>query len=337
MRIGGEASLGRRRFLQGLGAAVVSLNLSRPWVVRGDQVKPSPPKVGAKRVLRLAHMTDLHIQPERGAAQGLTAALHHVQNLKDGPDLIVTGGDTVMDSLAQDDARTTLQWELFHKVMKNECSVPVKSCIGNHDAWCWHKKNSKTTGNEPLWGKKRAVAELGLPDRYYSFDRAGWHFIILDSTFPDEEHLYIAKMDEAQYDWLVSDLAATDASTPILLVTHEPIFSSTPLFFAENDGAGSLKLSPRSIHVDLPRLQELFKKHPNIKVALSGHTHQVDRVDRCGISYICDGAVCGAWWKGDHRGFDEGYGLIDLYDDGSIANQYVAYNWTPIQETASKA
>ncbi len=337
MEKGRKSSLGRRGFLQGLGAAVLGLNLSQPWVVRGNQVGSAPEKSGAKRMLRIAHMTDLHIQPERGAAQGLTAALHHVQSLEDRPDLIITGGDTVMDSLGQDNARTTTQWELFHKIMKDECSLPVKSCIGNHDVWGWNKERSQTTGDEALWGKKRAVEELGLPNRYYSFDRAGWHFIILDSTFPDEEHVYIAKMDDAQYEWLVSDLAATDASTPVLLMTHEPIFSSTPLFYAENDSAGSLKLSPRSIHVDLTRLRDLFKQHPNIKLALSGHTHQVDRVDYCGITYLCDGAVSGAWWKGDHRGFDEGYGLVDLYDDGSFANQYVAYNWTPIEEPASKA
>ncbi|MHC4257500.1 MAG: metallophosphoesterase, partial [Planctomycetota bacterium] len=71
----------------------------------------------------------------------------------------------------------------------------------------------------------------------------------------------------------------------------------------------------------------MFKDRPNVKLALSGHMHLIDRVDIRQTSFICDGAVSGSWWQGDYHGFDEGYGLVDLYDDGSFEHQYVAYNW----------
>jgi 3',5'-cyclic AMP phosphodiesterase CpdA len=229
----------------------------------------------------------------------------------------------------QTDERTTLQWNLFKSVMKQECSLPVKSCIGNHDTWGWNKAKSKTTGDEPLWGKNRAVHELGLPNRYYSFDQAGWHFIVLDSTHTDGADGYIAKMDEKQYQWLVADLA----KTPVLLLSHQPIFSAAAFLSGNDETIGSTwELRAARMHIDARRLRNLFKKHPNVKLALSGHLHLVDRVDYCGVTYLCNGAVSGAWWKGDNQECDEGYGLIDLYDDGSFANQYVAYNWTPVPE-----
>ena len=58
-------------------------------------------------------------------------------------------------------------------------------------------------------------------------------------------------------------------------------------------------------------LRELFKKHGNVKLCLSGHMHLNDRCDVDGVSYICDGAVSGAKWKGSKRQTAEGYGLID--------------------------
>jgi Icc protein len=275
--------LNRRRFLAAAGATLAGVGLATPRIVRGDDVQPAP-KREAKRVLRLAHMTDIHVQPERWADKGLAACLHHVQDLKDGPGLIITGGDTVMDSFGQRSERTTTQWELFHKIMKAECSLPLRSCIGNHDVWGWNKTDSKTTGDEPLWGKKRAVDELRLPGRFYSFDQAGWHFVILDSTHTDGGNGYIARMDKEQYEWLCADL--TKASrTPTLLVSHQPILAAAAFFDGDHERSGNWEVPAALMHIDARRLKDLFNKHPNVKLCLSGHLHLVDRADYCGVTY----------------------------------------------------
>lgn len=326
----------RRSVLRMGGASLAGAILGTAGIVSADDVRPATDKPEAKRALRIAHMTDIHLQPERAGDKGFAAALHHVQSLQDQPGLILTGGDTVMDSFGQDNARTTLQWNLFKSVMKQECSLPVRSCIGNHDTWGWNKEGSKTTGDEPLWGKKRAEHELGLPNRYYSFNQAGWHFVILDSTYPDGNGGYIAKLDDEQFDWLRSDLASTNPDKPVLLLSHEPIFSAAAFFNSANERDGKWALSASLMHIDTRDLTDLFKQHSNIKLVLSGHLHLVDRVDYYGVTYLCNGAVCGAWWKGDHKECDEGYGLIDLYDDGSFDQQYVAYNWHPVTEPTDK-
>lgn len=324
-------NVNRRGFMQ---TGVMAAGLVAGGVFTGTKAEGavSKGKTHGKHVLRIAHMTDIHVQPERGAKQGLIAALEHVQNLKDKPDLIVTGGDTIMDCFAKDADRTALQWELFKKVMKDHCSLPVRSCIGNHDVWGWNKKSSGTSGRELLWGKKRAVHELQLPGRYYSFEQAGWHIIVLDSTHhdPDDKNGYIARLDDEQYVWLSEDLKKTDAKKPVMVVTHQPILSAASFFDGDNEKKGDWYVPAAWMHIDARRIKDLFKKHPNVKLCLSGHLHLIDRVDYCGVSYFCNGAVSGAWWAGNNQECDEGYGLVDLYADGSFENQYVSYGWKPI-------
>ena len=40
-----------------------------------------------------------------------------------------------------------------------------------------------------------------------------------------------------------------------------------------------------------------------------------------------DGAVSGNWWKGHFHEFAEGYGVFDLFPDGTFEHQYVTYGW----------
>jgi 3',5'-cyclic AMP phosphodiesterase CpdA len=113
---------------------------------------------GRRRSLRIAHLTDIHLQPEREAVRGLAACFEHVQSLaepanQDPVDLIITGGDTIMDALEADRDRTKLQWDLWKKTKADHCGLDVKSVIGNHDVWGWTKSKAGTKGDEP-----RAIA-----------------------------------------------------------------------------------------------------------------------------------------------------------------------------------
>ena len=83
------------------------------------------------------------------------------------------------------------------------------------------------------------------------------------------------------------------------------------------------------MHIDARRIKDLFAKHPNVRLCLSGHEHLVDQVTYNTTTYCCNGAVSGAWWKGSYHECAPGYGLIDLYDDGSFYNQYVVHGWQP--------
>ncbi len=317
----------RRAFLGTSLALGTGLLIPGSGFVRPARLDAGDIPVGP-RTLRLAHITDIHVQPARGAVEGMTAALRHVQALDDPPQLIINGGDAVMDTLASDVARTDLQWKLWHSVLREECSLPLEHCIGNHDVWGWDKQHSGTTGTEAGWGKQRALDELNLSKSYRSFDQAGWHFVVLDSVFPDAEDTYIARLDDEQFAWLADDLAACDANTPVVVVSHIPILSVAYIEFSRELAA---KPSRRrgATHTDAKRIVDLFKKHPNVKLCISGHLHLLERLEYSGVTYICSGAVSGYWWKGDHATTDEGYSVIDLHENGSFAQHYVAYGWKP--------
>jgi 3',5'-cyclic AMP phosphodiesterase CpdA len=320
-----NSSFNRREVLSLVGATALGAAACSglPGSASAAAINPS-----RKRCLRVAHLTDLHVQPERKAAEGMTACLHHVQELKDKPQLILTGGDSIMDSFAADDARTKLQWDIWHKVLKDECSLPVRSAIGNHDIWGWNKPSSKATGNEPNYGKLRSTEMLGIDNRYYTFSQGGWQFVVLDSTqhHPENPDAYTAHVDEEQFDWLARTLRNTPKTTPVLVLSHIPIVSASAILWAEQKDH-NFQLGGGLMHTDCVKLKDLFAQHPNVKVCLSGHLHLVDRTDYNGVSYLCNGAVSGGWWKGRHKDCDEGYAVLDLYDDGSFDCEYVKYGW----------
>jgi len=291
----------------------------------------APASASRQRSLRLAHLTDMHVQPELAAGKGWAAALHAVQELKDRPQLILGGGDAVMDSFGADDARTRLQWDLWKSVLAAECSIPSKHCLGNHDVWGWDKAASKCSGEEPLYGKRRALEILGLERPYYSFDQAGWHFVALDSTQSDGKGGYVAHLDEPQYDWLVGDLAATPKTTPILFFSHIPLLTVTSFADMKLNDQGDWVVPGSWMHQDFVRLSKLFEQHPNVKLCLSGHMHLVDRVDFQGVSYLCGGAVCGNWWEGDYKSCPTGFAVLDLFNDGGFATEYVNTGWKPVK------
>ncbi|MFM9958146.1 MAG: metallophosphoesterase family protein [Phycisphaerales bacterium] len=286
----------------------------------------------ARRVARIAHFSDTHIQPELDAARGVAAALRHAQSLRDPPSLILTGGDLVMDAYEQPAERTNAVFSLLKDVLRQECSIPVHHTLGNHDIWGWKRSKSGLTGNEPMYGSAYAVDRLGLPGPYFSFDigagPGSWRVIVLDSVRPSRQpgsEGYEAFLDEPQFDWLQRTLRDTPSDRWVLVCSHIPIISVSSLF--DNDTKIQLRVQSNVMHDDARQLHTLFKSHPNVRVALSGHIHQVDRCDYAGLTYICGGAVSGAWWKGEHNGCREGYGVVDLFSDGTFGYSYQTYGW----------
>ncbi|MBI1291614.1 metallophosphoesterase [bacterium] len=313
-----------RRQMLGASAAIAAAS-SLPSFA-GAQDGPRKP------VLTIAHLTDIHAQPEKHGFDGMIAALAHAQSHPSKPDIIFNGGDAIFDSLAVSHDRTKMLWDRWQQVMKDNCSLPVVHTIGNHDIFGWAKAKSGATGNEPDYGKKWAQEVLSLPKPYYSFDRAGWHFIVLDSVQPNGKEVspvYTPYLDEEQFAWLEADLAATNPETPVLVFSHVPILSACTFYWGKGPNeAGEWPLLKFLVHQDPRRIKGLFVKHPNVKVALSGHLHLVEEVKYADVTYYCNGAVCGDWWNGPHHEWDPGYAIVRLYADGTSDREYVSWGWT---------
>jgi 3',5'-cyclic AMP phosphodiesterase CpdA len=289
----------------GLGAAAVA-NLS---ILLTTEEKKSP--------IRVAHLTDIHIKPGKDIEASVAKAMHHAQILVPEIDFIINGGDSIMDSLEADKEKTQIQWDLFTSILKKEISLPVYHCIGNHDIWGWFIKENKPE-NERQYGKVWVVETLQMKNRYYSFSKDKWHFIVLDSTQLNPAGGYIGKIDEEQLAWLQTELAFVPKEKFICIVSHIPILSiCAGLFFDKTEANGDLKIQRNLMHSDFFALKKIFNNYPNIKVCISGHIHLQDELNYLGIKYYCNGAVCGNWWKGSFQEFAPAYAMLEFYADGT--------------------
>jgi 3',5'-cyclic AMP phosphodiesterase CpdA len=264
---------------------------------RGASARTVRPSAGgmAARSVRFAHLTDIHVQPELKADQGLAACLKHLMALQDRPQLVVTGGDLVFDSFGQGHDRTKALWDMLGNGFKDGCGVPVLHTIGNHDIWGWNKTKSKTTGGETGWGKKWFCEMVQRDTSYHASDHGRWRVIQLDSIQPDPENPdgYIGMLDEAQMAWLEGQIKGAPEGTSIAIVSHIPIMTVTHLVEVKQVKEWDYEIDGGVMHLDAARLHKLFAASGKVKLCLSGHIHRNDRVEMDGVTYICDGAVRG--------------------------------------------
>lgn len=264
--------------------------------------KPEP-----KPVITVAHVTDVHLRPQFDAPTRCQAALRHLLQNHPEVSFVLNTGDT-LDG-ANNPADTVAKWGFWKAATDELKGIPVHSLLGNHDMLAG-------PATDTLAGKGGACRMLGMPGRYYSFDQAGWHFIMLDSNG--------FAQDKEQWSWLAQELDKADASkTPVAILSHQPIFSMGAMVNSPGDHIGNWK-----------GLVALFVKHPNVKLCLSGHTHLYDQSLYNGVTYICGGSLAGYWWekvkssdgKGAYHETRPGYGILRLYADGQAKYDYVKYD-----------
>ena len=283
-----------------------------------------------KSVLRMAHITDMHMIDRVAATSGFARALANIRDLDPAVDVVFNTGDCVMDGLKTDKAQVEGQWALFKSILKDGCSLPVYHAIGNHDVWGWGLPDStqQQIKDDPLFGKGMAVMQLGLPGRYYAFDKAGWHFIVLDSTHLPEiasDNPYTGKLDDEQFAWLSSELKNTPSETPVCVISHIPILCVCEFFDGENETTGNWVVPGAWMHIDARRMRQLFLSFPNVRLCLSGHAHQQEALEYLKVKYLNDGAISGNWWQGAYLDFPPGYVIIELFDDGSSESKFITY------------
>jgi 3',5'-cyclic AMP phosphodiesterase CpdA len=248
---------------------------------------------------------------------GLRACLKHVHSLPDRPDMIIQGGDLIMDALVRDEASVKRQYDLAAQIFNRCCTIPVVHVIGNHDVWGWQNPSSASLQQDPRFGKGWWLGWTGYRSTYRSFDRNGWHFVMLDSIYPSRRG-YAARLDDTQLSWLERDLEATPPTTPVCIVSHAPILSANAMFFGPSEKEGDWRVHRSLMHIDSRRLKDLFVRHPNVKTCISGHIHMAGRVDYNGVKHFGIGAVCGAWWRGKMQETPPQFGLVDFYDSGHV-------------------
>lgn len=270
----------------------------------------------------VAFLTDIHVQPEKNAIEGFNKAIAKVNELK--PDLVITGGDLVMDVLGTGYDRADSLYNIYDS-LQAKFEIPIYNTLGNHEVFGLYKESGIDTVH-PFYGKKLYEERIG--PRYYSFDHKGWHFMILDGIGYTSERRYIGYVDEKQMNWIKEDLAKVDQDTPIAISVHIPFINAGIQYYY-----GSLEENDASaVITNAKEVLELFGNH-NLKLALQGHLHWLEDIYIDNTHFIIGGAVASNWWSGKRHGMEEGFLLLDFTED-DFNWEYVDYGWEVPEKTA---
>jgi len=182
------------------------------------------------------------------------------------PDFVVTCGDMCNNKVDPADELA----ELRRITATLDPDIPMYWVAGNHDVT-----------NEPTHESIENYRERFGPD-FYSFDRRGSHFVVLNSTVWQQPVNVPAELDK-QIEFLKSDLrSAREAGADnIVLFTHHPPFLT---YVDEGDSWLVLPQKRRRILVDL--LTEY-----DVSTVFSGHWHRNHTAFFGGLQIVVTGAT----------------------------------------------
>ncbi|MDH5683255.1 MAG: metallophosphoesterase [candidate division WOR-3 bacterium] len=140
-----------------------------------------------------------------GAVSGIYEnIIAEVERMK--PDFVITVGDMI-EGYTDDTTLVKKQWEEY-KTIVMPLSMPIYFTPGNHDIW----------NDTAIVFYQRYI---GKP--YYSFNRQGIHFSVLDNSRYDS----IERMPKEQFDWLVNDLKKSRKAKYTFVFFHKPFWYET--------------------------------------------------------------------------------------------------------------
>ncbi|MFC4097870.1 metallophosphoesterase family protein [Euzebyella saccharophila] len=257
--------MGRRKFLKQSSAICAS-----------TLIVPLDPYFMVDKNIRIGLASDSHYADrEVAGTRFYRGALEKIQEFvsvmnKEKVDFVVHLGDFKDEDESKDEQKT------LGYLQKIETEfVKFKGdtfhCIGNHDVDSITKqqfiKNVTNTG---------IVSDKG----YYSFDRNGFHFIVLDGNHTKEgrDHFYKLGQDwqdtnlgREQLDWLKKDLESN--TLPVMVFCHHPLYE----FFRDE----------HKYHVnDYLKAQKLFEASGKVLAVFQGHVHAEDHISKNGIHYL---------------------------------------------------
>lgn len=122
--------------------------------------------------------------------------------------------------------------------------------------------------------KAEFLGGVGQKQSYYSFDRSGFHFVVLDSCFRSDgqpygrknSHWTDANVPPAELEWLESDLKSTDRSTII--------FAHQRLDVSNNHGVKNGAA-----------VRRILEASGKVLAVFQGHSHRNDLSEIGGIHY----------------------------------------------------
>ncbi|MBD3885519.1 3',5'-cyclic-AMP phosphodiesterase [Phormidium tenue FACHB-886] len=246
--------------------------------------------------IMVAQLTDTHLfadesQTMRGfpTVRSFQAVLNRLAQLEPRPDLLLLTGD-----LSQDETIASYQ-QLRDRLAPLQ--IPAYWIAGNHD-------QSLEDMAAVLNG------DWVLPEK--SFQRGGWHFVLLNSMLPQQVQ---GKLSDEALAWLEQKLEQF-SDQPTLVSLHHP-----PL------AIGSAWMDA----IGLENREALFAvldQHPQVKLVIFGHIHQAFDRWRNGVQYLGAPSTC-IQFAPDANEFaidpdrQPGFRLLTLFANGRYDTQVI--------------
>jgi 3',5'-cyclic AMP phosphodiesterase CpdA len=154
-----------------------------------------------------------------------------------------------------------------------------------------------TPGNHDIAGSRTRAALFAKTFRAlpYSFDRAGCHFVIMDT----EQPAYSSRIAGAQLQWLKQDLARNRNAKLTFVAGHEPLF---PVSVHRGESLDRYPAERDALH-------RLFVSE-GVDCVFSGHEHFFHREQRNGVDYIITGGGGGPLYASAAKGGYHHYVLV---------------------------
>jgi len=302
--------LTRRRFIGGLAAAG-TLGVLQPlsrmvWATTGPASTP----------LRIVFFTDVHARIEWETPVALAKAASMINAYE--PSLVIGGGDYITDGFQSGAEAVEHRWSAFLDFY-NAIEADKYPAIGNHDLVAAIPEDGSPAADDP---KAIYLSKMGLDQTYYSFDAAGYHFMMLDSVqVIGGEYKYRGYIDAEQQAWIMSDLSTVERDVPIVVTLHIPLLTA---FYQATKGT-TFAARPNRVTVNNREVLALFKKH-NLLLVLQGHLHAKEMLRWRDTTFVTGGAICAKWWRGPWHGTGEGFNVLTL-GLNQVDWQYVEYGW----------
>lgn len=147
------------------------------------------------------------------------------------------------------------EYELFAS-LASKLQFQVLATMGNHESR-WQDPQGANFQNY-------------LGPSSFSFNYGAWHFVVLDTTYPEQGH---GTLDPSVLSWLEKDLASQPGQKPIAIFSHHPLLYQARNFQDADD----------------PVLR-LVEKYP-VQAVFSGHGHSFIRWNLQGRTFFMSGAL----------------------------------------------
>ncbi|MCE5179011.1 MAG: metallophosphoesterase [Proteiniphilum sp.] len=258
-----------------------------------------------------AFLTDVHLNANNFdvSSKGLRQALEHAKSKE--VDFVIFGGDLVdLDGLQPQDSLKADSLLSAFKSIIDESGIEAYFTIGNHDRFYTYRNKTDSSGFE-LFSKH-------LGDTYFSFDRQGVHFVVLNSVQIDDSTRNYHVGPE-QIEWLKADLSKLSPQTPLVVSTHVPFQS---LYYPAVEGV----VRNADMFSNFKEVWDLLLGH-DLKIILQGHQHLHEELLVNDTYFVTGGAVSAAWWSGPLLNTEEGYILVSMDEEQNFSWEYMDYGW----------